>query len=49
MGSRLIFSSGFTKRRVSGARVFTPLFKAAASRPEEGERDHRGGYFIGSA
>jgi hypothetical protein len=46
MGSRLILSSGFTKRRVLGARVLTPLFKAAASHQEEGERLHRGGYFI---
>src|SRR5439155_16556571 len=28
-----------------GARVFTPLVEAAASRPEEGERLHGGGIF----
>lgn len=42
MGSRLILSSGFTKRGVLGARVLKPLFKAAASQPEEGERLHDG-------
>jgi hypothetical protein len=47
VGSRLILSSGFTiTARLLRARDLAPLFKAAASRPEEGERDHRGRYFI---
>jgi hypothetical protein len=46
MGSRLILSSGFDTARLLRARVFTPLGRAAASHQEEGERLHRGGYFI---
>jgi hypothetical protein len=33
-------SSGFDTARLLRARVFTPLRRAAASRPEEGERCH---------
>jgi hypothetical protein len=45
-GSRSILSSGFiTTARLLRAHVFTPLVEAAASRPEEGERYHRGGIF----
>lgn len=43
MGSRLILSSGFTiTARLLRARDLAPLFKAATSRPEEGERLHDG-------
>ena len=46
MGSRLILSSGFTIRRAYYARASSaPLGKAAASRPEGGERHHDGRIF----
>ncbi len=48
MGSRLILSSGFTIRRACYARVFTPLGKAATSRPEESGRLDHGGPDISS-
>ena len=45
MGSRQILSSGFDTARLLRARVFAPLGKAAASRPEGSERRHGGRIF----
>jgi hypothetical protein len=46
VGSRSISPAASRTTRFLGACVFTPLLQAAASRPERGERLHRGGYFI---
>ena len=49
-GSRLILSSGFTIRRVCYARASSHrLRRAAASRPEEGERRHDGAHISSRA